>query len=421
MIRLIEALNYRCLRYVRQELESFHVLVGPNASGKTTFLDVVGFLGELVSVGPKPAIAKRTPNFSDLLWRREGNRFELAIEVAIPEERRRRLSEETNGIFDTIRYEVAIGYVNHGGTVGIIEERAILKRHEFQEEHVRSLFPMEAVAPSTLFHGAKVGEQSVLTKAREGNDNYYSEVRKKSGKGWFPSIKLGPERSTLQMLPEDETKFPVSVWLKRFLVEGIQGIVLNSLLIRWPSPPGQIAGFKPDGSNLAWVVSKLKTHSPERFRDWITHLQTALPDLEDIEYIERPEDKHRYMILRYRGDLQIPSWTASDGTLRLMALTLPAYLPDSEGVYLIEEPENGIHPRAVETLFQSLSSVYGAQVLLATHSPVVLGISSLEQILCFNKTDSGATDIVLGSRHPQLKGWKTDSDLGSLFAAGVLE
>jgi len=420
MIRLIEALNYRCLRYVRQELGPFHVLVGPNASGKTTFLDVVAFLGALVSDGPRPAVASRTPNFEDMLWGREGDRFELAIEVAIPEQPRSQLPEETRAKFDTIRYEIAIGRVNHGGTVGIIEERAVLKRYEPQEARRRPLFPMEIDSPATLFHGARTGEQSVLTKACEGNDNYYSEVRKKTGKGWFPSIKLGPERSTLQMLPEDETKFPVSVWLKRFLVEGVQGFILNSLLIRWPSPPGQIPGFKPDGSNLPWIVARLKTSSPERFRDWIAHLQTALPDLEDIEYVERPEDKHRYMILRYRDGLRVPSWMASDGTLRLLALTLPAYLPESQGVLLIEEPENGIHPRAVESLFQSLSSVYSAQVLLATHSPVVLGIASPEQVLCFKKTDSGATDIVLGSQHPHLREWRSDSDLGSLFAAGVL-
>lgn len=48
MIRLIEALNFRCLRYVKQELGPFHVLVGPNASGKTTFLDVIAFLGRMV-------------------------------------------------------------------------------------------------------------------------------------------------------------------------------------------------------------------------------------------------------------------------------------------------------------------------------------------------------------------------------------
>ena len=60
MISLIEALNYRCLRYIRQPLQPFHVLVGPNASGKTTFLDVVAFLGRLVSDGLDAAVNERT-------------------------------------------------------------------------------------------------------------------------------------------------------------------------------------------------------------------------------------------------------------------------------------------------------------------------------------------------------------------------
>jgi hypothetical protein len=86
----------------------------------------------------------------------------------------------------------------------------------------------------------------------------------------------------------------------------------------------------------------------------------------------------------------------SDGTSHLLG----AYLPDFEGGYLIEEP--GIHPRAVETMFQSLSSVYSAQILLATHSPVILGMADVESVLCFAKTPEGATDIVRGSEHPAL-------------------
>ena len=43
MITLVEALNYRCLKYARQTLKPFQVLVGPNATGKTTFLDVISF------------------------------------------------------------------------------------------------------------------------------------------------------------------------------------------------------------------------------------------------------------------------------------------------------------------------------------------------------------------------------------------
>ena len=46
-----------------------------------------------------------------------------------------------------------------------------------------------------------------------------------------------------------------------------------------------------------------------------------------------------------------------------------AYLHGSDEIYLLEEPENGIHPLAVDCVFQSLRSVYGSQVLIATHSP----------------------------------------------------
>jgi hypothetical protein len=71
-------------------------------------------------------------------------------------------------------------------------------------------------------------------------------------------------------------------------------------------------------------------------------------------------------------------------------------------------------------MFQSLSSVYDAQVLLATHSPVILGLTEPDKVLCFAKTPEGATDIVLGSQHPALKEWRGETDLGALFAAGVL-
>src|SRR5436305_9499174 len=105
MITLVEALNYRCLRYIRQPLGPFHVLVGPNASGKTTFLDVIAFLGRLVSDGVDAAIEERTQNFSDLTWRREGSRFELAIEAQIPEQVGKRLGISE---LEIVRYEVAL-------------------------------------------------------------------------------------------------------------------------------------------------------------------------------------------------------------------------------------------------------------------------------------------------------------------------
>lgn len=419
MIRLIEALNYRCLRYVRQPLDPFHVLIGPNASGKTTFLDVVAFLGTLVSDGLEAAVTEGTRTFRDLVFGRAGSVFELAIEATIPEDRRMRLTET----FDTIRYEIRIGLDENTEEIGIQLEKAWLKPWQKPASVDRTLFPIEPLPPASIITGrARSGWQPVLTKAKGGNDNYYVEVREASrGKGWFPSIRLGPKKSTLANLPEDESKFPVSTWLKRMLIDGVQKFIFNSLLIRKASPPGQRRGLIPDGSNLPWVVSELEQQkNRQHFEWWIDHLRTALPDLETIRTVERPDDKHRYLVLRYRGGLEVPSWMASDGTLRLLALTIPAYLPDFRGIALIEEPENGIHPSAVETVFQSLSSVYNAQVLLATHSPVILSVADVKNVLCFKKTESGATDIVRGDEHPALRHWKGEVNLSVLFAGGVL-
>ena len=88
MITLVEALNYRCLRYVQRPLKPFHILVGPNASGKSTFLDVIGFLSDLVSGGLDDALSERSPDPQELLFGRQGNRLELAVEARIPEAQR---------------------------------------------------------------------------------------------------------------------------------------------------------------------------------------------------------------------------------------------------------------------------------------------------------------------------------------------
>jgi predicted ATPase len=124
--------------------------------------------------------------------------------------------------------------------------------------------------------------------------------------------------------------------------------------------------------------------------------------------------------VRYANGLEVPSWAISDGTLRLLALTLLAYSDATDNVFLIEEPENGIHPQAVETVFQSLSAAYGSQILCATHSPVLLSLADPEQVLCFARTKEGVTDIVRSSEHPNLRDWRRTADLGTLFATGVL-
>ena len=89
-------------------------------------------------------------------------------------------------------------------------------------------------------------------------------------------------------------------------------------------------------------------------------MECALAGFKSVRVVEREDDRHKYLMVKYDNGLEVPSWKASDGTLRFMALTILANLPQATGMYMVEEPENGIHPGALEELFNSLSSVYDA-------------------------------------------------------------
>ncbi|MDJ0762209.1 MAG: AAA family ATPase [Myxococcota bacterium] len=419
MIRRIQAKNFRCLHYIDQPIGDFHVLVGPNASGKTTFLDVVAFLGDLLSVGLEAAVGKRSTDFQDLLFCHQGDRFELAVEWQIPENSRKHLPSP---VYDTVRYEISIGLVKHENDIHIFDEQVILMNAANVQPRQINWFPRSCQPPETIMSGKVVRENKrVVRKVYDGNDNFYSEVSTKRGKGgWTPSFRLGPKKSALGNMPENEHDFPVSTWLRKTLIDGTQFLMLNSMALRQSSPPGRGYDFQADGSNLPWVVHYLSQSKPASHREWVEHLSTALPDLQDVSTIELPDTRHRFLRLQYENGFTLPSWMASDGTLRMLALTLPAYLTNFAGVYLIEEPENGVHPQAMETVYQSLSSVYSAQMLVATHSPVILSCADLKDILCFKKTNDGATDIVCGNEHPALRDWKGDIELSVLYASGVL-
>ena len=417
MFTRIQALRFRSLRFVEQSLGAFCALVGPNGSGKTTFLDVIALLGDLTRNRGDvvETLQARSLTFEKLLWMGQGRSFQLAIEAQIPASVRQALAPDKQP-FDLVRYQVEIGLEPGTNEIGIDHETLWLMKNSVQKHIQRSFFPAPPKDMPTDLPEPDTRKKTSLNKTAGGNDNYYTEGKP----SYNPSFRLGRRKSALGNLPADSDSFPATTWFRDMLERGVQTFVLNSQVIRQPSPPGLGRRFQPDGSNLPWVVAQLRNDTA-RFKKWLDHVRTALEDIQDIHTVERPEDKHRYLVVEYANGATVPSWLVSDGTLRLLALTIPAYLPDLEGTFLIEEPENGIHPRAIETVLQSLSSMYDSQVLVATHSPVALNMLEPSDVLCFAKDSDGATDIVFGDRHPALQDWKKgEPDLGVLFASGIL-
>lgn len=418
MIRRVQAVGYRCLRYADVCLDRFHVLVGANASGKSTLFDVVAFLSDLVEDGLDAAIERRTRNFQDLVWGRPDQEwgFELAVEFDLPPEVKKSLPPSRG--FQTFRYEVAISEGEQG--VFIDSERGILIPEREIDARRSSSFPDPPADHDTILMGKPRGIRTVLSKYKD-RDRFNIEVAERSGTGGGTGVSFGSRRSTLANLPESSQQFPAATHVKRTLDGRIKSLFLDSVKMRQASPPNLgRAGLAPDGSNLPWAIAHLQKEHRDDYGEWLRHVQTVLTDLDAIRVVVRPDDRHAYLMLSYKTGVRVPSWMTSDGTLRFLALTLLAYLPNSDEVYLLEEPENGVHPLALDAVYDSLASVYASQVLVATHSPAFLKLADPEDVLCFAKNDEGATDIIRGDDHPHLKNWYGAADMDLLFATGVI-
>lgn len=374
VFRRIEAVGYRCLREVSQTLNPFEILVGANGSGKSTFLDVIRFLSDLMQHGLYFATQRRSPTFEDLIWGRDGASFRFSVELAIPQNRR-------------LLYTVSAA-LDEAGKAEVSDERATL-----------------------LF---EKGEPARPVMVRSGNRiHYFTE----EGKGEF--IQNRPRnQSSIQAIPMDDA-FPTLAWFRDLLQGEIRSVDLDPKALAQPGLAYPDSEPINNGASLAWQVEQLRETHPKNFKAWTSHVRTALPDVCKIESMLQQWDNRRFVSIQYENGVQVPSWMLSDGTLRLLALTILAYLPDFHGIYMIEEPENGVHPAALETIYQSLSSVYNAQVLVATHSPVLLSMAKPEQILCFSKTREGTT-ITRGDEHPALKDWQGEVSLGTMVASGIL-
>ena len=381
MIKRIEALYYKGFKYIEPELMNYNILVGPNASGKSSLLDVFIFLRDVLNDSPEKAVEKRCSNFRELVWNQKRNYFELALEFQVP--------QTYNTVYSVARYEISITHSDKDGIIIDNENLWLIKspnsksvkKHELTQ---LNFFPHEPQESEHIIQQRKkspTGWKKIVSKSPKGNDYFKSEST-----DWNIIYRFGPRKASLARIPEDETRFPISLWVKNILMEGIQLLQLNSLDMRWPCRPDAPVAFESSGSNLPKVVKYLKENNEKIVKRWVEHIKTALPDVENIDVKVRPEDRYLYIVVQYQNGISIPSWLLSDGTLRLLAQTLIAYLPVRDKLYIIEEPENGLHPQAIETVVQSLSSVYDNQIILATHSPVVLRLAEPQDILCFSKS-----------------------------------
>ncbi|GAA6623911.1 methylation-associated defense system AAA family ATPase MAD3 [Scytonema sp. NUACC26] len=420
MISRIEAYKYRCFDNLDIQVGQYNVLIGLNGTGKSTLLDIPVLLSEVLSKGLVPAFlespsitgGRRVDSLRNLIYKQQGDNFGFAIEAQLPQEVISQLlkPEAFNVVTSKILHPQ---YVRYELNLKIVSDTEIPVNYEYLYIITSEHFEPETDRKTRIkdsFNKQPIIQRRLRDRALIMPENNIGDRME---------FELEPQELVLANFPQEFHDFPATLWFKNFLEKEIMCYQPSYSLLRKAFPPSQRKTLRSDAANLPWLVLNLQTEQPDLFDYWVEHIKMAFPNLQTIQAVRSEENNHAYLQLKYSGEHIVTSSELSYGMLNILALTILPYLPQIPRVILVEEPVYSIHPRLIEVVLQSLSSLYDSQIFMSTYSPVVLAHTDLKSVIVMKESQENGVKAIPGDKHPRFQDWMGSIDLGSLFAAGV--
>jgi hypothetical protein len=165
----------------------------------------------------------------------------------------------------------------------------------------------------------------------------------------------------------------------------------KSSLLRFPSNPGRLAA---DASNLSQILGQILENKDNR-KDFIEWLRILIPEFKDIEVKKSNLDgSYDFFIYEKGSQKPFPRTLISDGTYNILSLMAAVYQSNQPQFLCIEEPENGLHPQAIELMvefFREKCEEEGHHIWLNTHSPTLVRSLEIDEIILVNKINGATT------------------------------
>jgi predicted ATPase len=174
-----------------------------------------------------------------------------------------------------------------------------------------------------------------------------------------------------------------------------------------------------NGAGLASVLAHLKLTDDERFDEIERSLISMIPEVKKI--IVQPSDAGGSLRFDMKAIKSVPGSAVGEGTLYILAmLTMIMSSPDSR-LFLVDELDRGLHPRAAGRLVELLKSLLAArpdiQIVATTHSPYLVDRLAPEEVRLMALGEDGGARCSALSDHPEFEKWKDVMYPGELWSA----
>jgi predicted ATPase len=418
--------NYRTLRDITlgklwnmqntEPLTPMTAVIGKNGVGKSTLFDAFGFLSDCLKGGVEEACdAHGRGGFERI--RSQGHVGSIEFEIYYKED----------GNARPITYELAIDLDSDGRP--FVKQERLRQRRKGQSKGWPFSFLLLNEGEGVAWKGEAEGEQveenqesfdllnliERLQKGESEEESRETEVvelsdKRKLGISTLGSLKQHPRISLFR-------KFIEGWYLSYFTPDAARSLPLA----------GPQKHLNIHGDNLGNVVQFMEREHSRKFQSVLDSISKKIPGIHKISTEKSPDGR---LLLRFndRGfDDPFYAQQMSDGTLKVFAYLLLLEDPSPPPFICVEEPENGLYHKLLETLVQEFRAHAtglkgGSQIFVTTHQPYFVDALQPEEVWLLEKGQDGFSTIKRASKDPLVQNLVSQGlPLGGLWYSDYLD
>ncbi|EPL7510287.1 AAA family ATPase [Klebsiella aerogenes] len=399
--------NFRSLKNVtlgktwndrtKKSLTPLTVVIGRNGSGKSSLFDAFGFLADSLTYGVEEACHKNGRGGFERL-RSAGSTEDIEFEIYYRESPKER----------PITYELSIGTDETGRPV--VKKERLRQRRRGQNRG----WPFSFLE---LYNGeGKVWSGDTLS---ENTDDNIDALLKEESNGTMP-IQLD-SRQMLGIATLGNLKEHPRIARFRKFIEGWYLSYFTPDAARDLPRIGPQKHLNRIGDNLGNFVQYMEREHPKQFKIVLDEIAKKIPGIVKIDTESSPDGRLLLRFFNKGFDKPFYAQQISDGTLKLFAYMLLLEDPDPAPFVCIEEPENGLYHKLLQSLAAEFRSHAtgkkgDSQLFVTTHQPYFVDALDPEEVWILEKEESGFSALSRASDYPDVVAMYAEGlPLGSLW------
>jgi predicted ATPase len=416
----IRVKNFRALKDVTlgrlwnqqksEPLTPMTVVIGKNGVGKSTLFDVFGFLADALKFGVEEACDLRgRGGFKKI--RSQGQRGAIEFEIYYKED----------GNARPITYELSIEADGSGRP--FVQKERLRQRRENQTRGWPFSFLVLNDGKGLVWKGE--GKKIEEDKKEFDLDDFLKSLEEEESKE-TESVELADKRK-LGIATLGSLKQHPRISIFRQFIEGWYLSYFTPDAARSLPLAGPQKHLNIHGDNLGNVVQFMEREHQARFQKVLDRIAKKIPGINKIDTEKTGDDR---LLLRFNDKgFQDPFYAQqmSDGTLKVFAYLLLLEDPTPPPFLCVEEPENGLYHKLLETLAKEFREHAtgrkgGSQVFITTHQPYFVDALDPNEVWILEKGADGFSIIRRASDDELVKNMVDEGlPLGGLWYSDYLD